>query len=400
MKGSNGANGLAVMTWACQAQNSGSTPDWRKRKRFVSHLEEGRAAHRPCHEEALRRLQRLPAQWLLATLLRTSLRIATTPERVKEPRSFPLPRSFRTMSDRGYATLLDGLLFLALVSIAAALLFTTLSRSSSLQAAQELRSQRLDTAAIDALLAVRPEGRDIGMRIGDRLLAQFVEEKDWDPGLEGVVNDTLARLLGPRYRFNLTAVWRPVPWAGPEWRFAVGPPVAERATKVERVMTLPVGEGFSELMKEKVKGPTAREMLEQSVTAVRLSLTRVKIVYCEPCGYHRSAEALEARLEQELERPLRASRVPVKEDVFDVLVNNRLVASKTLLNRIPNFDDIDLFPETWEVRAHIQALAADALDRRLNATDPARRLEEAIEWLKVEQLHTNRARVVLAIWPQ
>ncbi len=302
--------------------------------------------------------------------------------------------------DSGYATLIDALIFLVLVSIAAALVFTTLSRSSSLRAAQELRSQRLDSAAIDALLAARPEGRDIGMRIGDRLLAQMVEEKDWDPGLEGTVNDTLVGVLGPRYRFNLTAVWRPVPWAGPEWRFAVGPPAAQGAAQVERVMTLPVGLGFSELMEREVKNTTASEMLNQSVTAVRLSLTRVSIVYCESCGYNRSAEGLKQGLEGEVKSSYRVSLVPVREDLFDVYVNGHLVFSKSREGRFPIKGDINLFPEAWEVRPDFQRLAQDALDQRLNATDPARRLGEALGWLKVEQLHVNRARIVLALWTQ
>lgn len=326
-------------------------------------------------------------------------------------RLFPLPSLFPAPmaappssrdpdSSAGYATLLDALLFLLLVSIAAALVFNTLSRSPSLQAAQELRSQRLDTAAIDSLLAARPDGRTVGERIGGRLLAQMAEEKDWDPGLEGTVNDTLARLLGPRYRFNLTAAWRPVPWAGPEWRFEVGAPVPQRATLVERQMTLPVGEGFRELMEREVKSRKAADMLDQSVTAVRLSLTRIKIVYCAPCGYNKSAEALRLWFEEQLQSRLRISLEQVKEDVFDVFVNNHLVFSKSREGRIPLPRDITLFPEVWEIRPDLQALAQNALDQRLNATDPARRLEEALTWLRGEQLRPNQARVVLAIWPQ
>ncbi len=301
-------------------------------------------------------------------------------------------------SSAAYATLLDALLFLLLVSIAAALVFNTLSRSASLQAAQELRSQRLDTAAIDALLAARPDGRTVGERIGGRLLAQMTEETDWDPGLEGVVNDTLARLLGPRYRFNLTAAWRPVPWAEPEWRFEVGPAVPQRATLVERPMTLPVGEGFVELLRRHAQDPDPGKLLNQSVTAVRLSLTRVRVTYCEPCGYNRSAEALGEWLEEQLQSRVRISLKPVKEEVFDVRVNDHLVFSKSREGRIPLPRDINLFPESWEVRPEFQTLAREALDQRRSTTDPALWLEEALSWLREEQLRPNRARVVLAIW--
>ncbi len=309
-------------------------------------------------------------------------------------------------SNSGYATLLDALIFLVLVSIAAALVFSTLSRSASLRAATELRSQRLDSAAIDAMLATRPDGRDLGMHIGDRLLAQMVEEKDWDPGLEGTVNDTLARLLGPRYRFNLTAVWRPVPWAGPEWRFAVGPPVAQGATQVERVMTLPVGLGFSELMEDAIgkAGRDASKHLNASVEAVRLSLARVKIFYynCvpEPCGYRAQAEKLEQGLDERLKRSGHVSLVPVNEDVFDVVVNDQWNFSKSREGRFPEVNDINLQPGTWEVRQDYWTLAKDALAQRLRGVSDADVSAVAQEWLKVEQLHVNRARIVLAIWTQ
>lgn len=304
--------------------------------------------------------------------------------------------------DSGYATLLDALLFLVLVSIAAALVFSNLSRSSSLEAARELRSQRLDTAAIDALLAARPEGRDIGMRIGDRLLAQMVEEPNWDPGLEGVVNDTLARLLGPRYRFNLTAVWRPVPWAGPEWGFEVGPPVAERATQVDRLMTLPVGLGFSELLDRGVRDARRdpSKILDASVEAVRLSLARVHIVYCEPCGYRTQAEDLERSLEERLKSHERVVLEPVKEEMFDVVVNGgQWVFSKAREGRFPDAQEIELQPGTWEVREDVRALAERALAQRIQGLDDLDGVrKEALTWLKEEQLHTNRARIVLAIW--
>lgn len=306
------------------------------------------------------------------------------------------------MSDHGYATLLDALLFLVLVSIAAALVFSTLSRSSSLQAAQELRSQRLDVAALDSLLAARPDGRDLGIRIGDRLLAQMVEEKDWDPGLEGTVNDTRIRVLGPRYRFNLTAVWRPVPWAGPEWRFEVGPPAPQRAAKVERVMTLPVADGFRELLEERIgrvdPGINPVDTLDLSVDAVRLSLARVRIIYCEPCGYNSAAEALKRGLENELKSAGRVTLEPVRDDVFDVVVNDRWRFSRAEKGYFPKLEDINLLPGTWEVRPDLQALAAEALSQRVQGLDLERARSEVAEWLMVEQLRPNRARVVLAIW--
>ncbi|MEM3086334.1 MAG: hypothetical protein QXO51_06035 [Halobacteria archaeon] len=311
--------------------------------------------------------------------------------------------------DAGYATLLDALIFLVLVSVAAALVFTTLSRSSGLQAARELRSQRLDSAAIDALLAVRPEGRDIGMRIGEGLLALYVDEKGRDPGLEGVVNDTLARLLGPRHRFNLTAAWRPVPWAGPEWRFAVGSPAPERATKVERVMTLPVADGFRELLDVRLEKinvvEEAAEVLNRSVEAVRLSLVRVKIAYCELCdGYNRKAEALERRLEERVKSSDRVWLEPVRADVFDVVVNDQWRFSEAVKGCspeqgcFPEPDDINLQPGTWEVRPDVQALAAEALRERVRGLGLESARREARRWLMEEQLHPDRARVVLAIW--
>lgn len=299
--------------------------------------------------------------------------------------------------DSGYATLLDGLLFLVLVSVGAALVAHTLPGSAGLAAARELRSQRLDSAALDALLDARgADGRPLGERVGEALLARMAG--DGGPGPEEAVNDTLARALGPREKFNLTVVWRPVPWAGPEARLEVGPAVPQRATVVERGVGLPVGDGLRELLEKWVKGPGADKMLNQSVTAVRLSLTRVEIAYCEVCGYNRSAEALGEGLEEQLQTRVRVSLKPVREDVFDAFVNGHHVFSKAREGRIPLLRDINLFPESWEVQPEFQALAQEALDRRLRTSGPLQGLGEALKWLQDEQLRPNRARAVLALW--
>lgn len=151
--------------------------------------------------------------------------------------------------DSGYATLLDALLFLALVSVGAALVAHTLPGTSGLEAARELRSQRLDAAALEALLAARSGvGRTLGESIGELLLAQVAGEDGAGGDTEAAAVAHLSRSLAPRDRFNLTVTWRPVPWAEPAARMAVGPPAPSGAALVERDLVLPVGEGAAEAL--------------------------------------------------------------------------------------------------------------------------------------------------------